>query len=90
MSVFQFMEIVAYEIPRMWFMFGAHIPLPVAVLYSIEYQHRFNDLECFAAVFDYWKQMSTPHQPATWASVICILKAMKENELAHFIQETVM
>ena len=84
------MEIVAYEIPRMWFNFGIVASLPFPLLYSIEFHRHFNDLECFADVYDYWQQMSTPHQPATWSSVVCILRKIGENELAHFIQETVM
>ena len=83
------MEIVAYKIPSMWMEFGLHANILHPVLVSIDHYH-FNDLECFADVYDYWQQMSTPHQPATWSSVVCILRKMEENELAHFIQETVM
>ena len=89
-SIFQFMEIVAYKIPSMWMDFGMHVCIPFSVMKSIEHHRHFNDLECFADVYDYWQQMSTPHQPATWSSVVCILRDIDENELAHFIQETVM
>lgn len=90
MSIFQFMEIVAYKIPCEWLNFGLHVDLFYPLLESIGHHRRFNGLECFADVYDYWQQMSIPHQPATWSSVVCVLRSMDKNELADFIQETVM
>lgn len=74
-SLLQFMKIVAGRMPDDWYMLGVTLGISPSKLNIIEI-HRHRDPQmCCQDVYDLWRQLSTPHHPANWATLISALKS---------------
>ena len=73
MSLLQFLKIVAGRMPDNWYMLGVALGISPSKLNIIEI-HRHRDPQmCCRDVYDLWRQLSTPHHPANWATLISAL-----------------
>ena len=73
------MNEVASKIPTLWRQVGCELGLSVEQLNSIDQQQRGIQLNCFAAVFEWWKNRRT--QPYTWTTIIEALRAPQVDQL---------
>ena len=69
------MKIVAGDMPHEWYMLGVALGISPSKLNIIQI-HRHRDPQmCCRDVYDLWRQLSTPHHPANWATLISALKS---------------
>ena len=91
-SLFQFNEYVASNIPHKWRRVGVALGLSQALIDAIDDRHRGEFFRCFSDVFKYWQSESTPERPANWATLISVLQSntVGEEALAEHIQSTLI
>ena len=89
-SLFQFMETVATEIPSKWKRLGVAFGLNQSQIDAIEKRRLADPIECFSDVFHHWQQTSTPQKPANWSSLVRVLcsRYVGEERLAEYVQNT--
>ena len=89
-SLFQFIENVATQIPTKWRGVGLALGLRQSQIDAIEEQCLADPLDCFSCVFSHWQQLSTPQQPVSWTTLVTVLRSqyVGEEDLADFLEET--
>lgn len=86
------MKIVAGSMPYKWYMLGVALGISPSKLNIIEI-HRHRDPQmCCRDMYDLWQQLSTPHHPANWATLISALKSeiCQENRIAADLEEEIL
>ena len=91
-SLMQFMETVATEIPSKWKRMAVAMGMSQSQIDAVDVHRRGQTFECFIDVFEHWQDTSTPELPANWASLVTVLRSriVGEEALAEHIQKTFM
>ena len=86
------MKIVAGNMPHEWYMLGVALGISPSKLNIIEIHRHRDPKMCCHDVYDLWQQLSTPHHPANWATLISALKSNLCNEvrLAKALEEKIL
>ena len=90
LSLFQFIESVATQIPSKWKRVGVAFGISQSQIDAIERQRLADPVGCFSDVFSLWQQLSTPQQPVSWTVLVNVLRSRSvgEEDLASFLEET--
>ena len=88
-SLFQFIENVATQIPTKWRGVGLALGLRQSQIDAIEEKGFTDPLNCFLDVFSFWQQQSTTQQPVSWTTLVTVLRSQSvgEEALADFLQQ---